>query len=221
MLAGALVALIEKRHERGRGCGREEDALGGWDRHRTWRIEALARARGADALSLIVLAWQILRARAADAPEAAPHLSLVANQPRCAVLDTKRRCYICNAMGRRLDDRNEAMRRFVLRHIKAGSLSVTGAAFVADVSKMTISRWCARAGIDPAAAEHSRWLELRSRAERLVDGHGVRDQDDQGVHPRVGPSRSQRQREADWANREWSKRLADPEEASTRADTQE
>lgn len=93
------------------------------------------------------------------------------------------------------------MRRYVLRQIKAGALSVTGAAFVADVSKMTVSRWCSQAGVDPAAAEHRRWLELRSRARRLVDGDGVRDDIEPEHHPRTGPSKATLRQQAEWAMR--------------------
>jgi hypothetical protein len=127
--------------------------------------------------------------------------SQAATNAHCAVLDTKTRCYICNAMARRRDDRNEMMRRYVLRQIRAGALSVTGAAFVAGVSKMTVSRWCAQARIDPAAAEHRRWLDLRARAQRLVDGAGVRDDVELEHHPRSGPSKEALRRQADWAMR--------------------
>jgi len=82
------------------------------------------------------------------------------------------------------------MRRYVLRQIKAGALSVTGAAFVAEVSKMTVSRWCAQAGIDPAAAEHRRWIELRQRAQRMSAGLGVRDDAEPEHHPGTGPSKA-------------------------------
>jgi hypothetical protein len=93
-------------------------------------------------------------------------------------------------MARRRDDRNELMRRYVLRQIRAGALSVTGAAFVAAVSKMTVSRWCAQAGIDPAAAEHRRWLELRQRAQQMTAALGVRDDIELEHHPRTGPTKA-------------------------------
>ncbi|WP_131857430.1 hypothetical protein [Bosea sp. BK604] len=113
------------------------------------------------------------------------------------------------------------MRRYVLRQIKAGQLSVTGAAFVAEVSKMTVSRWCAQAGIDPAAAEHRRWIELRERAQRLADGLGIRDEATPEAGPHTGPSKATLQRQADHANREWAKRPAAQAEASCPADTLE
>ena len=91
------------------------------------------------------------------------------------------------------------MRRFVLRHIKAGSLSVTGAAFVAEVSKMTVSRWCAQAGIAPDDAEHRRWMDLRAQARRLVDGQGVRNEVEPEHHPRSGPSKEALRKQAEWA----------------------
>lgn len=96
------------------------------------------------------------------------------------------------------------MRRFVLRHIRAGSLSVTGAAFVADVSKMTISRWCAQAGIAPDDAEHRRWLDLRAQARRLVDGQGVRDDVEIEHHPRTGPTKATLRKQAEQATKQWT-----------------
>lgn len=96
------------------------------------------------------------------------------------------------------------MRRFVLRHIKAGSLSVTGAAFVAEVSKMTVSRWCAQAGIAPDDAEHRRWLDLRAQARRLVDGQGVRDDVEPEHHPRTGPTKAALRKQAEHATKQWT-----------------
>lgn len=91
------------------------------------------------------------------------------------------------------------MRRYVLRQIRAGALSVTGAAFVAGVSKMTVSRWCAQAGIDPAAAEHRRWIDLRQKAQRLTSGLGVRDDAEPEISMRTGPSKAQLRQQAEWA----------------------
>lgn len=109
------------------------------------------------------------------------------------------------------------MRRYVLRQIKAGALSVTGAAFVAEVSKMTVSRWCAQAGIDPAAAEHRRWLDLRQRAQRLAAGLGVRDDIEPEHHPGTGPSKASLRQHAEWAMRRAGQEEAEREEYQAEA----
>jgi allophanate hydrolase subunit 2 len=58
----------------------------------------------------------------------------------------------------------EHLKRRVLTLLRQGLISVTGAAYVCDVSKQAVSKWCADARIDPRQAEMARWAKIKRQA---------------------------------------------------------
>lgn len=55
-----------------------------------------------------------------------------------------------------------------------GAISCAGAAWIAGVSKATVTRWCAEVGLKPKEIERRRLAALRAKGERLLAGEGVR-----------------------------------------------
>lgn len=124
-------------------------------------------------------------------------------------------------MPRRQTPEQARIKRFILRLARRGLFTVAECAIIAHVNKKTVQRWCDEAGIDPVKARRLLILSMQANAEHEAAGLGVREDRGRLYLPRTGPSRAQRQRMADKANREWAMRRADQPEASISAETQE
>lgn len=114
--------------------------------------------------------------------------------------------------GKQTDDAAR-IRRYVLRLLRGGAISIQDAAYIASVDRATVWRWCAADGLDVDAARMRRLVALREAAERRKDGQGARSEPERNHTPRTGPSRAQLQRTADQANkvfRSRSKKMRDP-----------
>ncbi len=61
-------------------------------------------------------------------------------------------------------------RSFLLSRLRRGEISVTGAAWIAGVSKQAVSRWCSEAGIRVKESERAHWLQIRHQGLRLMRG---------------------------------------------------
>ena len=54
-----------------------------------------------------------------------------------------------------------------------GAISCAGAAWIAGVSKATVTRWCAEVGLKPKEIERRRLAALRAKGERLLSSKSV------------------------------------------------
>lgn len=107
-------------------------------------------------------------------------------------------------MPRRQTPEQARTKRFILRLARRGLFTVSECALIAGVNKKTVQRWCDEARIDPIKSRRLLILSMQAAAEHEAAGLGVREERERLYLPRSGPSRAQRQKMADRANKEWA-----------------